>query len=341
MGCTHAIPRICTERGALVTDDALVTSVVELDDLAVFAASLIASAEVDADRSVHRWRRGLPSSLASTDHPQPGASRPVCPYVEGRIVVDLVTGEHWPDGCRTLTCAICLPILARRRAFAITLAEPYRMVTLTGVAEAEAEDVYPTVRKRISLVRRNLKRKGIEPGEWCWTVEKNPKGTGYHVHALQRGKYISQNALQAACKSAKAGIPDIRAIKRTTKWVSRYGLKGFGADGYGLKTFRATDSATNALRINAGALEHHSRGFYDYRGSIMRVRDMERRALAEFNRQKNRVIVACVPDILDKVLAARDDLDRVNFLVSQSVCENRENMRYRLRRRAPTLMSDA
>lgn len=123
----------------------------------------------------------------------------------------------------------------------------------------------------------------VPAGEWCYTIEKNPRGTGYHAHCLQIGPYIPQDRLQAACERARAGIPYINAIKRTGIWTSRYGLKGFGADGYGLKTFRPSADPTEALRINNGRMEHHTRGFYGVDGETLRVRDMERLAIAHLN----------------------------------------------------------
>jgi hypothetical protein len=124
---------------------------------------------------------------------------------------------------------------------------------------------------------------GYEPGEWTWTIEQNPKVTGYHAHMLQRGPSIPQRKLQEACKRSNAGIPWIKRIERQGVWTSRYGLKGFGADGYGLKGFRPSGDIKEALRINNGRLEHHSRGFYAIDGEILRVRDMEREAIAAKN----------------------------------------------------------
>jgi hypothetical protein len=127
---------------------------------------------------------------------------------------------------------------------------------------------------------------GIEPGEWCFTIEQNPKETGFHAHCLQTGTYIPQVRLQEACERAGAGIPYINGIKRTGVWTSRYGLKGFGADGYGLKTFRPSGDSTEALRINNGRVEHHTRAFYDVEGEVLKVRDMERLAITTLNADK-------------------------------------------------------
>lgn len=206
-----------------------------------------------------------------------------CPKASDRVVVELVSGQVFPDRCRSSQCAYCLPLNARRRCLAITMAEPTRMIRLSLVGNSGDEHPAKTALIRIKRIRQALKRMGVPMGEWCYTMEKNPKDTGYHAHCLQSGPYIPQDRLQEACERARAGIPYINAIKRTGQWTSRYGLKGFGADGYGLKTFRPTGNPTEALRINNGRLEHHTRRFYSFDGEPLAVRDMERLAISQLN----------------------------------------------------------
>lgn len=126
-----------------------------------------------------------------------------------------------------------------------------------------------------------MARLGVPPGAWSWTLERNPKGTGYHAHVVQRGGYVPQAVLQLACERGGAGIPYVNAIRADTTGAQRYGLKTFGATGYGLKTFRAADDARDALALNHGRLEHHSRDFFEVDGENAGVREVERRALAE------------------------------------------------------------
>lgn len=242
-----------------------------------------------------RARRRL-ASLASTDQMEPPETLSACPYGSGRVVIELYSGQIYPDRCRSSRCLYCLPRNARRRTLAITMAAPQRMIRLSLVAEKDSENVCDTARTRLKLIRRNLKRMGRHPGEWTWTIEKNPKETGYHAHCLQRGRYIPQDELQEACEAAGAGQPDIRAIKRKGIWTSRYGLKGFGADGYGLKSFRPNGNARESLRINNGRLEHHSRGFFAIDGDVLRVRDMEREAVAALNGTRRVAYIGASPD---------------------------------------------
>lgn len=235
------------------------------------------------------------------------AERPeTCPRAFGRVVVELYSGQVFPDRCRSSQCRFCLPLNARRRALAITLAQPTRMIRLSLVGDEGESDPCRTALVRIKRTRQALKRMGIEPGEWCYTIERNPKGTGFHAHCLQTGSYIPQDALQTACQRGGAGIPYINAIKREGIWTSRYGLKGFGADGYGLKTFRPEGDPAFALRINNHRLEHHTRGFYSFDGETLRVRDMERTAIATMNADHPVAFVGMAAEVAPTVVESAE-----------------------------------
>ncbi len=216
--------------------------------------------------------------------------------------MELYSGQTYPDRCRTAKCAFCLPLNARRRCLAITLAKPTRMIRISLVGDRHDSDPCKTALIRIKRTRQALRRMGYEPGEWCYTMERNPKSTGYHAHCLQSGPYIVQDALQTACERGGAGIPFINAIKREGVWTSRYGLKGFGADGYGLKTFRPNGDSADALRINNGRMEHHTRGFYGYEGEVLKVRDMERLAIGQLNANRPVAFVGMAAEVADSVI---------------------------------------
>lgn len=175
------------------------------------------------------------------------------------------------------------------------------MIRLSLVAGKGDDAPCKTALIRVKRTRQALKRMGIEPGEWCFTLEENPKETGFHIHCLQRGPYVPQAALQEACQRAGAGIPYINKIKREGKWVNQYGLKGFGADGYGLKSFRAHGDPMRALRINAGRVEHHSREFFNIDGHVLRVRLAERWAIAELNDGKPLAFIGVSADSAEKI----------------------------------------
>jgi hypothetical protein len=243
---------------------------------------LATPARAPADEADH----ARDTSLAYTDQTCAEKVGLTCENSPRSRVIELFSGDVFPAGCKRLTCQACLPRRARRRTLAITAVQPYRMIRLSLVADSEDEEPWTTARKRINRTRSVLRRNGQDPGEWTFTIERNPKSTGFHAHCLQSGLYIAQSTLQSASKSAGAGIPYINAIKRPGMWSSQYGLKGFGADGYGLKTYRSIGSQHEALRINGGRLEHHSKGFFTIAGRRYGVRQAERVALVVRNEGK-------------------------------------------------------
>lgn len=256
-----------------------------------------------ATRGVAPRPRRAPSSLAYTGQLVTAARPLSCPYARDRVIVELHSGTVLPDRCGTLGCAFCLPLQARRRTLAITLAAPQRMIRLSWVADRGDETPCHTASTRIKRIRQALKRMDVPAGEWCWTIEKNPKETGFHAHCLQTGPFLPQNALQTACQRARAGQPFINAIKRTNAWASRYGLKGFGADGYGLKTFRPQGDPAAALKINNGRLEHHTDGFFNFNGKVLGVKDMERAAIGALNADQPKAFMAMHSSSVDRVLS--------------------------------------
>jgi len=264
------------------------------------------------------------ASLAYTDQPSTPERPTTCPRASDRVVVELHSGQVFPDRCRSNGCTFCLPLNARRRCLAITLAGPQRMIRLSQVAEEDTVDVADTARRRINRVREYLKRFGRDPGEWCYTIEKNPENSGYHAHCLQRGRFIPQDELQEACLRAFAGIPYINAITREGIWTSRYGMKGFGADGYGLKAFRPNADSAEALRINKGRLERHSAAFYCLDGEVLKVRDMERSAIATMNANKPVAFMGMSRESVESVLG---DRRKVHRLIVDAHDRSRRRMR--------------
>ena len=221
------------------------------------------------------------TSLALTYQTVTGFPGNPCGVSDPRYVIDTAAHAVRPLRCRRNTCDHCLPANARRRALALTLAGPQRMMRFSLIAPRGAADPFGVARVRMKRVRQALDRMGVPAGHWSWTLEPNPAGTGYHAHAVQKGPSIDQRTLQEACRRGGAGFPWIRAISGTPSRLARYGLKGFGASGYGLKSFRARDDAQRALELNHGRLEHHTPGYFEIDGKKLGVRDAESAAIEE------------------------------------------------------------
>ena len=229
--------------------------------------------------AVSEPRSGSPLSLPITTNRfpesdlEPDLEDPAkgCPNTRGLVFVNDVTGVMLPARCRRLSCEYCIHGNARARARAIALSVPERAILLT-----QAGDSWQTVRLRMKQLKFDLQRELEKDFEWTFSVEPNPKGTGHHVHAWQRGAFIPQAALSSAADAAGFG-PFARINKvRTEQGAGAYGLKGLG---YGLKGAAAVESRVSFLLANGKRLTHQSRGFFlDSEGQPVPVRDSERAA---------------------------------------------------------------
>lgn len=156
-----------------------------------------------------------------------------------------------------------------RRALAIAHARPERLITLTDVGVTWSQ-----VRSRMKRVRHEVaKRHRIE---WCWSIEANPRGTGLHVHAWQRGGFIPQKLLSEVSRREGMGVvADIRFVANPDRRRAQYSVKSAG---YTLKeAAKGSLSAQEWIALNGGRLTHQSRGFFGEGG----VRVAERAALLD------------------------------------------------------------
>ncbi len=101
---------------------------------------------------------------------------------------------------------------------------------------------------------------------WCWHVEPNPKGTGNHVHAFQRGDYLPQRELSKVARGVGMGsVVWAEKVSEPDPVKLGYGLKLAGI-GYGLKMAEAEASLASYLGCNGRRLVHTSRGFWEVEG---------------------------------------------------------------------------
>lgn len=188
------------------------------------------------------------------------------------LVMSRSTGAVFPARCGRLACAYCLRQNARRRALAITYAGPQREITFTQVG-----DSWPTFRDRMNRLAYGI-RKEVGTSEWVWHVEQNPKGTGHHIHAWQKGAYVPQRLLSSLAVTEGMGpITHVSKLRNVSK-AAGYGLKGLS---YGMKGVEADDEGSLYLGLNGRRLTHQSRGFFTSpQGDKLGVRAAEKAALA-------------------------------------------------------------
>jgi hypothetical protein len=177
-----------------------------------------------------------------------------CPNALGWAFLNLSTGAVVPARCRRNSCEFCIQGNARRRARAIAFSQPERAILLTQVG-----DDWQTVRARANRFKYAVQQATGKPLEWVYSVEPNPAGTGHHLHAWQRGTFLSQRMLSDLADAAGMGAFVRINRVRSTAGAGQYGLKGLG---YGMKGVEATESRVAYLLANGRRLTHQSRGFF-------------------------------------------------------------------------------
>jgi hypothetical protein len=176
------------------------------------------------------------------------------------------TKRQWPARCKKLTCAHCLPREAAIRQAVLAESMPDSVWSQTMVAPADSPDPWQAVRYKMNLFFGFYRRKA-PLREISYVVEMNPQRTGYHVHALCHGPKWKISILKDAQRAAGLGLFGNHVVSiGAVHEAAGYGLKGFQAAGYGLKGFSHEEAAREALRINGGRLEHHTRGFIRVNG---------------------------------------------------------------------------
>ena len=173
----------------------------------------------------------------------------------GWVLVGQVSGEIIPARCQASFCPWCGPLRAREVAGAIGLAEPERLVRLSGLRASWRENSW-----RIRQVVEEI-RAAEYVFEYCVHCEWNPKETGYHAHLYQVGCYVPQAFLQSSCVRHGLGYPDIRKFTARGGPSETYGLKLAGLD-YGVTLSKREECLERYLEVNGGRLSHQSRGFF-------------------------------------------------------------------------------
>jgi hypothetical protein len=150
-------------------------------------------------------------------------------------------------------------------------AERRRLVTLT-----QLPDDFARARGQVRDFAYRVRQDGYA-WEWCWAIERNPKGTGFHAHGVQHGDYVPQKRLQ---ETWGGRIVDIRALARPGAGV--YAVKeALRVAGYVTKG--TGSSLTEHLGRNGGRGAHWSRGFLHGRTRSEALAEL-RRELADGER---------------------------------------------------------
>lgn len=200
---------------------------------------------------------GSPTSLVlyrtTVSQDGPGNGLQHCPKKPLDVVAVERPDLRFPASCDAWWCEVCGPrkaqTLAALMTWGLRRAERRRLVTLTGLP-----DDFQRARWQVRDFARRVRGDGYA-WEWCWAIEANPKGTGFHAHGVQHGDYVPQRRLQEAWGDR---IVDVRALAKPGAGV--YAVKeALRVAGYVTKGTGSNLSAH--LERNGGRGAHWSRGF--------------------------------------------------------------------------------
>jgi len=214
------------------------------------AASIVAQADgVDAPTSLASYGESV-AGLRPNMFEWAGER---CPRSRGRWV-NRYSGEWFWDRCGRNRCLVCGPSKAVSVAGAIGVCDPERFIRWSLVA-----DDWQVARARFKRLRYRC-REVVPLWQDCYSVERNPEGTGFHAHGYQWGGFIAQRRLQALCLREGFGFPYIRAWHPTSERAYGYALKA--ATGYGLKGAQRSETLGEFMALNGGRFVHASRDFW-------------------------------------------------------------------------------
>lgn len=223
-------------------------------------SSRLSPATVDlssVSASGRRAERGS-SSLDLNRESVPGLAPEICPKKPYWLTAKDDPKLRFPASCDAYLCTVCGPRKAEQKAALMTHALRHlppgsrgRLVTLT-----QAPGDWQARRKKVRVLALRLRERGYVL-EWAWATERNPKGTGVHVHLVEHGPHkVPQDLLQ----DLWGRIVDIRAIRRPA--AGRYAVKeALSVCGYAVKGATARGNLDGHLAINGGRAVHMSRGF--------------------------------------------------------------------------------
>lgn len=183
----------------------------------------------------------------------------VCPKSPWWLVANDDPTLRLPRPCGTYRCSVCRAAKIRERlrvlVWGAARANRVRLVTLTQLP-SDWQKARGQVR---DLVRRLRAERKLE---WGWSIEANPKGTGYHAHAIQWGDYLPQSWLQRKWGSRICHIMEVN------KGAAGYLTKCAAVCGY------LTKSMEEHLLVNGGRAVHLTRGFLHGRTSREVLKEM-------------------------------------------------------------------
>jgi hypothetical protein len=151
----------------------------------------------------------------------------VCPRRDRIRGIDIETFEFFALTCGANVCPFCIETNIWLTGRAFELSEPERYAVFTGLSGDWAVD-----RVKIKSLHKWLDRHGYAVNS-AYTIEQNPKLTGFHLNFWWHGDYVSQAYLSEA--AVRLGWGPVVHVKRWRTKNRAYGLKEASGSEYGMK----------------------------------------------------------------------------------------------------------
>lgn len=176
----------------------------------------------------------------------------------------LSTGAVVPAWCGAWRCLRCGGNKARLAMCAASFRGHERFVTLTGLG-----DTWQIRRGRVKRLVHELAARGART-TLVWTVEENPRETGFHAHGLSGGDWASQRLWSRACDAV--GLGRVMWIEKAAGDAA--GMYATKAALYSTKLVQSGPEVyASWLSNNGGRGVHWSRGAFGPGGFPQAKRD--------------------------------------------------------------------
>jgi hypothetical protein len=185
------------------------------------------------------------------------------------IYIDTLTGHHFFRTCQRDSCLYCAPARCHWKGWAIHQSTPTHIVTITQVG-----DEWKAIKANMKAFHRAVRRR--YPGYECaWTVERNPQGTGKHVH--QWGRFHDTNvSLDGVAENIGMGFAEAEVLRVKTGPVT-YPLKTI-IDLHGAPVAEARATFQAYLDDNGGRLLNSTEKFWPEHDGKHHIKNAERQA---------------------------------------------------------------
>lgn len=160
--------------------------------------------------------------------------------------------------CGSLRCHACIVPTALNYARALAFARPTQQIMLTLVGEE-----HELILERMKRFHRVMRRGG-EAFSHAYSVERNPRGTGTHLHGWVHGTPVQEarvaEAAVAAGMGAETWVGTVKTYHGRSGPMIKYGLKSVLDRPDNVQEL--WPEATDFLRLNGGRLVSATRGFW-------------------------------------------------------------------------------